>query len=127
MPPHPPAHRSEHAPRRITCCIRSHTLPILEIRETKAHVRWFGKIPDPRARERILTQVRRLSFGNPGDARPVGEGFSELLIDYRRGYRVYYAQRGESQASQVAGLPTEYSHPHRRDRGCWAVPRRTTP
>jgi len=37
--------------------------------------------------------VRRLAFGNPGDVRPVGEGISELRIDYGPGYRVYYVQR----------------------------------
>ena len=37
--------------------------------------------------------MRRLAFGNPGDVRPVGEGISELRIDYGPGYRVYYVQR----------------------------------
>jgi putative addiction module killer protein len=38
--------------------------------------------------------VRRLALGNPGDVNPVGEGVSELRIDYGPGYRVYYVQRG---------------------------------
>ena len=38
---------------------------------------------------------QRLAFGNPGDVRPVGEGVSELRIDYGPGYRVYYVQRGK--------------------------------
>jgi putative addiction module killer protein len=34
-------------------------------------------------------------LGNPGDVRPIGEGVSELRINYGPGYRVYYLQRGE--------------------------------
>lgn len=36
----------------------------------------------------------RLAQGNAGDAQPVGEGISELRIDYGPGYRVYYLRRG---------------------------------
>lgn len=36
-----------------------------------------------------------MSLGNPGDARPVGDGVSEMRIDYSPGYRVYYIQRGK--------------------------------
>jgi hypothetical protein len=38
-------------------------------------------------------RIRRLSLGNFGAAKPVGDGISELRIDYGRGYRVYFVQR----------------------------------
>lgn len=44
---------------------------------------------------RIDIRIRRLSLGNPGDVKPVGEGISELRVDYGPGYRVYYLQRGD--------------------------------
>lgn len=50
---------------------------------------------DPQAQARINARIRRLSFGNPGDVKPVGSGGSEMRIDYGRGYRVYYARRGK--------------------------------
>ena len=40
-------------------------------------------------------RVRRLAFGNYGDVKPVGEGISELRLDFGPGYRVYFVQRGQ--------------------------------
>jgi len=48
-------------------------------------------------------RIRRLSLGNPGDAKPVGEGVSELRIDYGPGYRVYFIQRGAMMIVLLAG------------------------
>jgi putative addiction module killer protein len=44
-----------------------------------------------------------LSLGNPGDAAPVGEGVSELRIDYGPGYRVYFKQHGKTVVVLLAG------------------------
>ena len=35
-----------------------------------------------------------MAAGNPGDVKTVGEGVSELRIDYGPGYRVYYKKHG---------------------------------
>ena len=67
---------------------------MIEIRETESFSVWLRGIRDAQARARIAARVRRLAFGNPGDAQPVGEGISELRIHYGPGYRVYYVQRG---------------------------------
>jgi putative addiction module killer protein len=68
--------------------------PMIEIRKTEAYARWIDGLRDIRARARILARVERLAMGNPGDVRPVGEGVSELRINYGPGYRVYFSQRG---------------------------------
>ncbi len=57
----------------------------------------------PLARARIQVRVERLETGNPGDVKAVGEGASELRIDYGPGYRVYYTKRGRKVVILLAG------------------------
>ncbi|MCY4631428.1 MAG: type II toxin-antitoxin system RelE/ParE family toxin [bacterium] len=76
---------------------------MLEVQQTEAYARWFRRLRDTRARAQINVRIRRLSLGNPGDARPVGEGVSELRIDYGPGYRVYFVRRGRSLIVLLAG------------------------
>ena len=64
-----------------------------EIRKTDTYARWLDSLRDIHARARILARVERLAAGNPGDVKPVGEGASELRIDYGPGYRVYFTKR----------------------------------
>ena len=57
--------------------------------------RWLRRLKDRRAAARVEVRIDRLAAGNPGDAKPVGRGVSELRIDYGPGYRVYYLQDGQ--------------------------------
>ncbi|MEW6688525.1 MAG: type II toxin-antitoxin system RelE/ParE family toxin [Pseudomonadota bacterium] len=75
----------------------------IEIRQTQVYARWFEGLRDVQGRARILARIRRLSLGNPGDVEPVGQGVSELRIDYGPGYRVYFVQRGPAFAILLAG------------------------
>src|SRR5271155_4351222 len=68
--------------------------PGIEIRQTETFAAWFRNLRDRRARAQIQVRIDRLSLGNPGDAKPVGEGVSELRIDYGPGYGVYFVRRG---------------------------------
>ena len=40
-------------------------------------------------------RIRRLSLGNAGDFRSVGEGVLELRVDHGPGYRVYFVRQGD--------------------------------
>ena len=76
---------------------------MLEVRQTNAYAAWFSRLLDRTARVRIDIRVRRLSLGNPGDVKPVGEGVSELRVNYGPGYRVYFVQRGNEFVVLLAG------------------------
>ena len=76
---------------------------MIEIRQTETFARWLAGLRDGRARARINVRIRRLSVGNPGDVKPVGEGVSEMRIDYGSGYRVYFVQRGAALIILLAG------------------------
>ena len=69
---------------------------MIEIRKTDVFQKWFTALRDRQAIARINTRLRNVSLGNFGDVKPVGEGVSELRIDYGPGYRVYFAQHQEA-------------------------------
>jgi putative addiction module killer protein len=66
-----------------------------EIRRSSVYSKWFIGLRDSRAQYRIGVRIRRLAMGNPGDVKPVGEGISEMKIDYGQGYRIYYKDTGK--------------------------------
>ncbi len=72
----------------------SHMTPIERTEEFAA---WESRLKkkDLRAAARVTVRIQRLSLGNPGDVRPVGEGVSELRISYGPGYRVYYTTESD--------------------------------
>jgi len=76
---------------------------MIEIRKTDAFVEWLDGLQDIRARARILVRIDRLVTGNPGDVRPVGEGVSEMRINYGPGYRVYFKKMGQRVVILLAG------------------------
>jgi putative addiction module killer protein len=70
---------------------------VIEIRETLVFSAWLESLRDAQAR------ILRLRYGNPGDVNPVGEGVSEMRIDYGPGYRVYFVKRGALLVILLAG------------------------
>jgi putative addiction module killer protein len=88
----------------LTTRSRQATLfPMVEIRETEVFARWMDGLRDLRARARVQVRIERLASGHVGDAKPVGEGVSELRIDYGPGYRVYFTRRGATVVVLLAG------------------------
>ena len=76
---------------------------MIHVRKTETFVRWLDGLRDIRARARIQVRIERLAAGNAGDVEPVGEGVSELRIDYGPGYRVYYKKLEREVAILLAG------------------------
>ena len=68
----------------------------MDVKETPEFSKWIGKLKDKTALAKIAVRKYRIvATGNLGDAKPVGDGVSELRIDYGPGYRLYFTQRGE--------------------------------
>jgi putative addiction module killer protein len=67
---------------------------MIEVRETAEFSDWLDRLRDEDAVARIQIRIRRLSLGNAGDVKSVGEGVSEMRVDYGSGYRVYFIRRG---------------------------------
>jgi len=80
-----------------------YTLIMIEIHKTEVFAKWLDGLDDLRARARILVRIERLASGNPGDVEAVGEGVSELRINYGPGYRVYYKKQGQKVIVLLAG------------------------
>ena len=76
---------------------------MIEVRQTETFSKWLMKLRDLRARARIQARIDRLELGNAGDVKPVGEGVSEMRIDYGPGYRVYFMQKGSELIILLAG------------------------
>ncbi len=74
-----------------------------EIRKTDRFAQWLDDLRDIPARARVQARIERLAAGNAGDVKPVGEGVSELRIDYGPGYRVYFTKRRRDVIVLLAG------------------------
>ena len=70
-----------------------HTMQVVQ---SEVFTAWLDNVKDERAAARIVTRIRRMEIGNAGDVRSVGEGVSEIRIDYGPGYRVYFSRRGRT-------------------------------
>ena len=69
------------------------SINIKKIYSSDVFDKWFKNLRDKHAKARILARIKRLSGGNPGDCRFLGD-ISELRINYGPGYRVYFKDTG---------------------------------
>lgn len=76
---------------------------MIEVRRTEDFNYWLENLKDIRGRARVLVRIERLIQGNFGDIKPVGEGVSELRIDFGPGYRVYFLKKGDKFIFLLAG------------------------
>jgi putative addiction module killer protein len=75
----------------------------MQIVQSDVFTAWLDNVKDERAAARIVTRIRRMEIGNAGDVKSVGEGVSEMRIDYGPGYRVYFTRRGRTLVILLCG------------------------
>jgi putative addiction module killer protein len=76
---------------------------MVEIRKTELFAKWIDNLRDVQAKGRVLVRIERLASGNAGAVKPVGDGISEMRIDYGPGYRVYFTKHGSELIILLAG------------------------
>ncbi|PRD68329.1 addiction module killer protein [Malikia spinosa] len=64
---------------------------------------WFAGIKDDMTRRRLLMRLRKVSLGNLGDVRPVGDGVWEMREFFGPGWRMYYVQQGSVLVVMLGG------------------------
>lgn len=76
---------------------------IVNLIESDEFQRWIRGLRDESARIRIGARLARLRRGHMGDVRPVGDGVSEMRINYGPGYRIYFVREGMTIAVLLCG------------------------
>lgn len=54
---------------------------------------WLESLKDGLGRAHIANRLNRVTLGNYGDYRSVGDGVNELKIHFGPGYRVYFSEQ----------------------------------
>ena len=66
---------------------------MFQIERTVEFEDWLDGLHDRTAQKRVAMRIRRIETGLLGDWKTVGDGVSEIRIDYGPGYRLYYTIR----------------------------------
>ena len=67
---------------------------MLTTQQTPAFAKWFSSLSDRKAQAAIARRIVRLEGGLFGDTKSLGDGVSELRIDFGPGYRLSFTRRG---------------------------------
>ena len=76
---------------------------MIELKQTETFRKWRLRLEDQKVRGLIASRLDRLAFGLAGDVKPVGQGISELRINYGPGYRLYYCRQGNTVVVLLCG------------------------
>jgi putative addiction module killer protein len=83
---------------------RARTIKLYVTRDGKEpFTAWLEGLRDARARALVRVRIDRVSLGNLGDCRSIGQGVHELRIDFGPGYRAYFATDGDIDVILLCG------------------------
>jgi putative addiction module killer protein len=63
--------------------------------ETETFSKWLHSLKDSVTKARLLKRLRKVSLGNLGDVKFIGDGVFEMCEFFGPGWRMYYVQRGD--------------------------------
>ncbi len=64
------------------------------LQRTAVFADWLEQLADVKAKARITARLAAAAMDHFGDCASVGEGVSEMRIDFGPGYRVYFMREG---------------------------------
>uniref|UniRef100_UPI004056411D type II toxin-antitoxin system RelE/ParE family toxin n=1 Tax=Candidatus Electronema sp. TaxID=2698783 RepID=UPI004056411D len=64
---------------------------------------WLNGLKDRMTKQRLSVRLRKATLGNLGDVKPVGDGVYEMREHFGPGWRMYYANRGETLIMMLGG------------------------
>jgi len=64
------------------------------LQRTAVFAQWLDGLADRKGKARIVARLEAVKAGNFGDCEPVGDGLSEMRIDFGPGYRIYFMRIG---------------------------------
>lgn len=73
------------------------------VNQTDEFKAWLKALKDTQGKAKIISRVDRLKVNHLGDVGPVGDGMSELKIDFGPGYRVYFKKTGKDEYTVYFG------------------------
>ena len=77
---------------------------MFRIDKTTEFDKWIRKLKDIRAKSKILFRIQKLETDEHfGDCKSVGDGITEMRINYAKGYRVYFKEQGNKIIVLLAG------------------------
>jgi len=65
----------------------------MEVKKTDIFEEWLQKLGDKKGSTVIVKHIIRMSAGNLGDVKSVGEGVFEKRIHFGAGYRLYFINK----------------------------------
>jgi len=75
----------------------------MQIQTSDVFDAWLANLRDERARARIIDRIDRVRGGNFGKCEPVGNGVSEMKLDFGPGYRLYFLVEGRTVVVLLCG------------------------
>lgn len=73
------------------------------MRQTAVFAEWLQSLKDMKTAAVIARRIVRVQSGLLGDVKPVGNGVSELRVDYGPGFRLYFTMRGKALVVLLCG------------------------